>query len=90
MHEEDKPFVCYYRSWWNFNIWPRKLFGWVAMLLWSLPAFALFLGYHRLAQSTNSDAVLWGMTIGLVLLLLLWQQAMTRWMKARAQMIKVD
>ncbi len=90
MRDEEKPFVCYYKSWWNFNILPRKLSGWIAMLLWSLPSFALFLCYSELIQSHNSSVVKRLAGIGLVLVFLLWQWAMVRWMKAKSHMIKVD
>jgi hypothetical protein len=90
MHEDDKMFVCYYRSWWHFDIWPRKFSGWIAMFLWCVPALGLFLGYDRLTESSISTGQKWGSGAGLLLTLLIWQLAMIRWMKARAKMIKVD
>jgi hypothetical protein len=50
----------------------------------------LFFGCNHLTRLYTSSAGKWAVAIGLVVLLLLWQWAMIRWMKARAVMVKVD
>jgi len=87
MREADKPFVLYRRGPWNFNIVPRGRRGWMLTGLWvaglliPAAAFEHYVGMH----AGRSEFF-----VGLALLLaatLVWAIAMTRWMKARAEVI---
>ncbi|MFN4020153.1 MAG: hypothetical protein ACK4IC_06515 [Erythrobacter sp.] len=90
MRDQDKPFVMYRRSRFNFNIVPRGLKGWLWLGLWLgllAPPTIAFISYAEAHEGTPQ------FIIALVLFLLVtvaWSIAMIWWMKARAEIIDVN
>jgi hypothetical protein len=94
VRDEDKPFICYYQSWWNMKIMPRNAAGWRAFGLWMLPFFgvtAVFCAVVvEMEKKGASDMIInLTMTLPFVIGTIIWSIAMTRWMKARSQIIKI-
>jgi hypothetical protein len=92
VREEDKPFICYQQGW-NIKITPRNAAGWRALGLWMvvllLPAAAMMALAVRLDDTPQEYIVLWT-TVPLLIIMGIISFVMTRWMKARSQIIDVD
>lgn len=87
MREEDKPFICYRKGRWSFQIAPRNAAGVRASLFWMLallPIMGLF--FWALDRAPN-DETMWLYTAIYVGAMLVWSIAMIRWMKARSEMV---
>jgi hypothetical protein len=95
MRDEDKPYICYHQSWWNMRIVPRNAAGWRGLGLWMLPFFGATAVFSAIVVEMEkkgaSDAIIiFAMTVPFVIGTIIWSVAMTRWMKARSQVIKVS
>jgi hypothetical protein len=95
MRDEDKPYICYHQSWWNMRIVPRNAAGWRGLGLWMLPFFGATAVFSAIVVEMEkkgaSDAIIiLAMTVPFVIGTFIWSVAMTRWMKARSQIIKVS
>lgn len=90
MRDEDKPFICYQKGKWSFQIAPRNAAGWRAIAFWML-ALVPIVGLFVWAISLELSRTLTGLFISLyIVAMLLWSIAMIRWTKARSEIVDMQ
>jgi biotin transporter BioY len=89
MRDENKPFVMYRRSRWNFSIVPRGTAGWRQFAAWLAVYLVPTIAFSLYAERFEGTPKMW---IALALFLagtMVWSIAGIRWMMARAEVIDV-
>ncbi len=90
MREEDKPFVLYRKSAFNFTITPRGVKGWTQFAVWMallVPLLVWFDGYSAAHAGGPGFAKGMALFIGGMLF---WTVGGIWWMRARAEVVDLD
>lgn len=90
MREEDKPFVLYRKSAFNFAITPRGVKGWTQFAVWMALLVPLVVWFTGHAEAHEGDPQF---AIGLALFfvgMLVWTLGGIWWMRARAEVVDLD
>ena len=91
MRDEDMPFVCYRRGRWQFQIKPRNAEGWRLFAMWMAGLGLLTCGHLALVTTFEAnDSLVGWLTLGFVLIAIVWAFTMTRWRLARSVVIRLD
>jgi hypothetical protein len=89
MRDEDKPFVLYRTSRWEFKIVPRGRKGWLALIIWNVLALPMILGFSLyLIEHPAGPAFAIGIAL-FVIAMTIWAVGGIWWMKARAEVVDV-
>lgn len=89
MAEQEKPFICF-KTGTSIKIEPRNRTGWLYLSLWMLalvPIVAVFTWLMSRELSTMQNAAY---ITGFTLVMIAWGIAMSRWMKARSEVVDME
>lgn len=89
MAEEEKPFICF-KNGWNMKIEPRNRKGWLYLSLWMLALLPIVFTFTWLMNRELSTAQSAAYITGFTLVMIGWGFAMSRWMKARSEVIDMN
>lgn len=90
MRDQDKPFVLYRQSRFNFTIIPRGVQGWTQFAVWMALLVPPTLAFVAYAEAHENDP---GFVIAVALFMLatlVWTLGGIWWMKARAEVVDVE
>lgn len=90
MRDEDKPFILYQSSPWNFKIVPRGAAGWRQFGVWMALSLAMTGVFVWFAVRHPEGPVHFAGLAAYLLALLVWMIGGIRWMKARAEVVDVQ
>jgi hypothetical protein len=90
MAEGDKPFIAWRQGRWGLKIVPRTAAGWRAFGLWMLSLFPICGLFIAMITREPEGAALLVLVVIYMLALIIWGIAMTRWMLARAEVVRVE